>query len=469
MGNKYMKNWQKEILKYGELYEVGGAVRDKLINPKLKIKDTDYLVTNIPMKKLIKLLKQFGSVQLVGKSFGIIKFIPVGGNIIYDIALPRQEYSIGVGHRDFVVKYDHRINIEEDMKRRDFTINAIAYNLRTKKYIDPLNGISDLKKRLIRMITEKSFIDDPLRMLRAVQFAARFNYRIEPKTLNAIKKYSSLVSTVSAERIQEELVKLLTKSKRPSIGLEIMSKTGLLKKIIPELESGKNIKQNIYHKYDIMRHNFYTCDATPQDNINLRLAGLLHDIGKVKTKKKVKGKTGKIKTVFYSHEELSAKLAERILTRLKFSNNTIKKVCHLIKNHMFIYDKEWTDSAVRRFIKRVGVENIEDLFLLRKADRVANGKKKGFDTKLQELYLRIKKELSKKTVLDLKDLAVNGNDVMRVLNIPPGPTVGRILQQLLNLVIENPSLNTRSNLLKKINVLWELSQNKISTGTFMKK
>ncbi|MFA5858602.1 MAG: HD domain-containing protein [Elusimicrobiota bacterium] len=445
-----LPGWQKKVFALnGGVYLVGGAVRDKIINPRMMTKDSDYLVTNIPMKKLVALLKEYGRVELVGKSFGVIKFTQNGfGSNTVDIALPREEYSVGLGHRDFVVKYSHELPIEADLTRRDFTINAMAYNLETGELVDPLNGRADIKRKLIRMITPKSFVDDPLRMLRAAQFAARFGFKIEKSTLSAMQLHSKLVKTVSNERVQEEINKLLLKSGTPSYGFKLMQDTGLLEHIIPELTIGSGVIQNEFHKYDVFLHNLYSCDYAPQDNIVVRLTALLHDIGKVGEKKKVKDKkTGHYRVVFYNHEQLSVKQAEGILNRLRYSNDVIRKVTHLIKYHMFEYTNNWTSAAVRRFIAKVGLENLEDMFALRIADRQASGTK-GVDYKLRELKKRISQEVENKVAVTVSSLVVDGYDIMKTMGIPSSPIVGKVLDYLLECVMDNPGCNNKKELLR---------------------
>ena len=216
------------ILAKGRIFEVGGAVRDRLLELPVG-KDRDYLVTGIPFDKLTGILTAYGKVDLVGKSFGVIKFTQFtpDNQYTFDVALPRREFSTGVGHKDFAVDFDPNMPIESDLKRRDFTINAMARPLDSDELVDPLSGQADLRNRQLRMTSEDSFIDDPLRMLRAVQFAARFEFKIEPETFEAIKSNAHLMATVSAERIAEELTKLLERAARPSLGFHIMFNTGI--------------------------------------------------------------------------------------------------------------------------------------------------------------------------------------------------------------------------------------------------
>ncbi|MGH8016409.1 MAG: CCA tRNA nucleotidyltransferase, partial [Candidatus Zixiibacteriota bacterium] len=216
----------------GNLYEVGGVIRDRLLLHKSPTKDSDYLVTGISYDALTKILRKFGKVDLVGRSFGVIKFTQeISGQLhTFDITLPRKEYSTGVGHKDFVVSFDPLLSVEDDIKRRDFTINAMARTMKTGQFIDPLGGRKDLENRILRMVSESSFEEDPLRMLRAVQFTARFNLTIEKKTLDSLIKHVDLISTISAERISEELNKLLLQAPKPSEGFRLMLETGLLNK-----------------------------------------------------------------------------------------------------------------------------------------------------------------------------------------------------------------------------------------------
>jgi tRNA nucleotidyltransferase (CCA-adding enzyme) len=434
----------KEILAHGKIYEVGGAVRDKYISPILPDKDKDYLVTGIPLEELCSLLCRFGKVDLVGKSFGVIKFSQsekFNGGQVFDIAIPRKEMSTGVGHKDFKVEYDHNLTVEDDLQRRDFTINAMAEDLPTGKLVDPLGGRRDIKKRLIRMTHLDSFKEDPLRMLRAIQFSARFEFDLEEDTLLSLKENVDLIATIPAERIQEELNKLLLKAKFPSSGFRLMQKVGLLEKILPELSSSVGVEQpGGYHAYDVFEHSILTVDNAPRDLV-IRLAALFHDISKPETRVLVEdGAT------FYGHEKRGSKLTQKILSRLRYSNQIIEQVSLLVDKHMFTTGV--TDKGVRRLIRKMGVGLIFLLLELRRADVVAQGKG-GHTLDVDELEERIRVELEKKPPFGLKDLAVNGNDIMESFNLPPSPLVGRILNHLLEVVLDEPELNDKEHLLKE--------------------
>ncbi|HEX9917378.1 MAG TPA: HDIG domain-containing protein [candidate division Zixibacteria bacterium] len=435
----------EKILEKGKIYEVGGGVRDKSISPILPDVDKDYLVTGIPLEELCQILSKFGKVDLVGKSFGIIKFVPRKKKEetiqTYDIALPRKEYSTGVGHKDFEVDFDENLRVEDDLARRDFTINAMALELPNEKLIDPLNGRKDIKNRLVRFTSPQSFKDDPLRMLRGIGFAARFEFEIEKKTYDSLCENVSLISTVSMERIQEEINKLLLRAKRPSTGFRLMQKSGMLEILFSELEKTVGIDQpGGYHAYDVFEHSILSVDYAPVD-LTIRLASLFHDISKPETKfLKENG------SKFYGHDKKGAKVAEDILKRLKYSNEIISTVKLLIDKHMFTTGV--TDKGVRRLVNRVGKENIFKLLDLRRADVEAQGK--GGETRdVDELEQRIRLEMDKKSPFGLKDLEIDGNDVMEKFNLTPGPKVGKTLKYLLEKVLDEPELNHKDILLKE--------------------
>ncbi|MCK4426977.1 MAG: HDIG domain-containing protein, partial [candidate division Zixibacteria bacterium] len=382
--------------------------------------------------------------DLVGKSFGVIKFLPhkkYNGENVFDIALPRKEYSTGPGHKDFKVEFDHNLGVEEDLSRRDFTINAMAEDLSTKKLVDPLEGKKDIKKKLIRITNPNSFKDDPLRMLRGVQFSARFEFNLEERTFESLCKNVDLISYVSPERIQEELNKLLLKAKYPSTGFRLMQRTGLLRKIFPELEAGVGVDQpGGYHAYDVFEHSIQAVDYAPRELV-IRLAALFHDVSKPECRELTEdGST------FYSHDKKGARVTKKILEGLRYSNEIIEKATLLVDKHMFTTGV--TDKGVRRLIRKMGGELVFSLLDLRRADVVAQGK--GGETRdVDELEERIKLEIERKPPFGVKDLEVDGNDIMKKFNLSPSPLIGQILNHLLEMVLDDPDLNKKEILLKE--------------------
>jgi tRNA nucleotidyltransferase (CCA-adding enzyme) len=429
------------ILDRGRIYEVGGVVRDSLLKRLVTQKDKDFLVTGVPYEELSKILRKFGRVDLVGKSFGIVKFTPRDQKITYDVALPRKEFSTGVAHRDFQVDFDHTLPVEEDLKRRDFTVNAMAKDLATGKIIDPLNGKKDLENKTLRMTSAKAFEEDPLRMLRGIQFAARFEFEIEPETLQAMKDNSRLINSVSPERIQEELNKLLLQADRPSLGFRLMKETAILEEVLPELAVCVGVAQpGGYHKFDVFEHTLLSIDSAAQ-NLRIRLAALFHDICKPQCRELVPdGAT------FYGHERKGAGVAKRVMKRLRYPYQLTSEVVLLVRRHM--YTDRVTEKGLRRLIRKVGEDLIFDLLELRRADIKAQGRgKMGKD--VDRFKKRIQEELERKPPLSVSDLAIDGHDVMKLCKIRPSPMVGKILNHLLNKVLDDPEFNQKEQLLEE--------------------
>ncbi len=432
----------KEILPKGKLYEVGGAVRDFLLSGK-ETEEKDYLVTGIPLQELIAILNKFGQYDTVGKSFGVIKFSPRDSEykVTFDIALPRKEYSTGPGHRDFEVQFDHTLKVEDDLGRRDFTINAIAKEVATGKLIDPFGGQSDLQKKIIRQAFPQAFLEDPLRMLRAIQFAARFEFEIEPETFESLKRNAHLISSVSPERIQDELNKLLLKADRPSLGFRLMQTSGLLRHILPELEACVGVDQpGVWHKYDVFEHTLLTIDYCPK-NLIIRLAALFHDINKPQTRVLVgDGAT------FYGHEIIGARTAEKVMSRLRYSNEIMNAVHLLVEKHMFTTNV--TDKGLRRLIKKAE-GRIFDLLELRKADIIAQGRGDAGVREIEEFEKLVREEIARKPPFGLPDLKVDGHIIMEKFKLSPGPVIGKVLNHLLEKVLDDPDFNQEDLLLKE--------------------
>ena len=437
--------WLSDLLEVGDVYEVGGSVRDRLLarerGEAAAVKDRDYLICRIPIDKLQDILRRHGAVNLVGRFFGVIKFTPHDGTETFDLSLPRLEKSYGTGHTDFHVDFDPDLPVESDLGRRDFTINAIAEDVRTGRLIDIYDGHSDLKSRTLRMVFASAFVEDPLRILRGIQFAARFNLDIEPATYRAMKESTHLIDSISAERVAEELNKLLELAKKPSSGFVQMQRLGILKRILPELEATVGVDQpGPFHKWPVFEHTLECIDAAPP-RLNVRWAALLHDINKPQCKVV----TGD-RATFYNHDKEGARTAKRVLHRLRYSNDFIDEVSTLVDKHMFT--TQVTDKGMRRLVRKVGTTLIFDLLDLRRADVHAQGKGGPIDD-VAELESRIKAEIEKKSPFGLKDLAVNGRDLMRELEVTPGPQIGLILHALLEIVLDDPESNTRDVLLSE--------------------
>jgi tRNA nucleotidyltransferase (CCA-adding enzyme) len=432
-----------------DVYEVGGPVRDELMDREAK--DHDYLVRHLTVRQIQNLLEPFGTVTLIGRSFGVIKFTPHGErSATVDIALPRKEMSTGEGHRDFEVDFDPELTVEEDLGRRDFTINAMARDLKNSKLVDPHGGQKDLKKRLLRQVFPNAFKEDPLRLMRAVQFAARLNLNIEDQTWEAMREHARLIKTVSKERIAEEIGKLMTAAK-PSRGFEIMRDCGLLTHVLPELEAIIGIDQDKQPGEDVFDHTMRVLDATRGDpaikhsgNLDLMFAALLHDIGKSKTKRYHEPSE---RVVFFGHQIASKRMARGWLEHNKISTLGVNAdtVCKLIEHHMFETKAYFTDKAIRRFIAKVSPELIFMLMDLRLADN-RGGKHPTGIKGVQKLTKRIKAEMDRKPPFGPKDLEIGGHDLM-ALGFSEGPQIGQALSSLVQLVLDNPELNTKEQLL----------------------
>lgn len=370
--------------------------------------------------------------------------------------------------------------VEEDLARRDFTINAIALDLKSQIsnsksqinskliLIDPFNGQKDIKNKIIRTVgnAEERFNEDALRLMRAVRFATELifsaqggpalGWEIEKKTSEAVKKQSGLLEMIAKERICEELKKILM-TKNAVKGVQTLEDLGLLRYVMPELREGINVGQNKHHIYTVWEHNLRALDyaARKDYSLEIRMAALLHDVGKPETK----AGDGPDST-FYNHEVVGAKIAARILDRLHFSKNFIEKVVHLVRYHLFYYNVgEVTEAGVRRFLRRVGPENVEDFIKVREADRIGSGVPKAVPYKLRHLLFMIEKV--KRDPLSPKMLKVSGKEVMEILGIEPGPKIGWILSVLLDEILEEPEKNTKENLELRIKNLGKLPDSEL--------
>ena len=446
-----------EIQKSGfEAYVVGGSVRDFLLEKKPK--DWD-ITTNAKPEEIQKIFPKsfynntFGTVTVVNKN--------TEDESLKNIEITTYRIDEGYSDRRHPDKVKFTPNLSEDLARRDFTINAMALKIKGNDFeiVDLFNGKDDLEKKIIRAVgdADKRFSEDALRMLRAVRFSSQLGFEIDKNTFEAMQKNSGLLKFVSQERIRDEFEKIILSDKAYE-GVELLRTSGLLTYIVPELERGVGVDQNKHHIYTIYEHCALSLKHCPSKKLEVRLASLFHDIAKPQTKAGI----GPDST-FYNHDFVGAKFARKILTRLKFSNKIIDKVTLLVKNHMFYYNvDEVSEAGVRRLIKRTGKENLKDLMDLRIADRLGSGVPKAKPYKLRHLEYLIEKV--SKNPISAKMLKINGQDIMKILNVKSGPKIGAILKVLLSEIIENPENNTKEYLEKRIKELYKLSPEEIKNS-----
>ncbi|MGB9883403.1 MAG: CCA tRNA nucleotidyltransferase [Microgenomates group bacterium] len=424
-----------------QIYLVGGAVRDLLLgkNP------TNFdFTTNANPSQIQKLFSE----SFYNNDYGTVS-IPIN--------LEKEKVSTFVEITPFRAESDYQDyrhpqkivwakTLDEDLARRDFTINAIAYD--GLKIYDPFEGQIDLKNKIIKTVGEpdKRFNEDALRLMRAIRFASQLGFLIEENTRRSIEKNSHLITKISWERIRDEFLKIL-KSDHPSEGILFLRNTRLLHYILPELDVCFSIPQKSpkrHHIYDVGTHLVMSLKYCPSKDEITRFATLIHDIGKAKTFKKDQN-TGLI--TFYNHEVVGTKLAEKIADRFRLSNKQKEKLVRLVKYHQFTVSEIQTDKAIRRFIREVGKEYLQDILDLRVGDRVGSGAKPSswrFEL-FKKRLIEVQKEPFKIT-----DLKVNGNDVMEILKIKPGPKVGEVLKNLFEKVVNKKLPNDRQALLEEI-------------------
>lgn len=441
-----------------EAYIVGGCTRDLFMGKEPS--DWD-IATNAKPEEIQAIFQEQGIKTFYENNFGTVGVVFPKNNVIEITTFRSESTYSDFRHPDKVSWSQH---IEQDLERRDFTINAIAITLVTKEkfeIIDLFNGLEDIKNKIIRTVgkPEQRFSEDFLRMMRAIRFQTTLGkgWKIEKNTEKAIVKYSYLLKKSSKERIRDELIKIIM-SENASQGIETLRKTGLLKYIIPELEQGVGVKQNKHHIYDCYKHNLECLNYAAKKgfNFHVRMAALLHDIGKPITKKG-EGENA----TFYNHEAIGAKMAEKILNRLKFPKKDVEKITNLVRYHLFYYNVgEVGESSIRRLIRKAGIENMEDLLQLRMADRIGSGCPKAEPYKLRHLKYMIEKV--SKDPISVKMLKINGNNIIQTLKIEPGPKIGQLLDILLEEVLKDPKKNTKEYLTKRLLELNDQDLSKLS-------
>lgn len=441
------KIFQKFQERNWEIYLVGGAVRDLLLER--PVDDLDF-TTNATPEQILQIFPQ----GFYNNIFGTVG-VPLAKDKVCEITTFRREKCYSDRRHPEKVVWGKRL--EEDLRRRDFTINAMALGPKGN-LIDLFGGKMDLKRKLVRCVGNPGarFQEDALRLLRAVRIATQLKFIIEEKTFLAIKKNAFLIKNISGERIREELFKIL-KSDYPADGFQILFNCGLLEEIIPELAQCYGVSQAKHHKYDVFKHSIESLKHCPSKNPLVRFATLIHDIGKPATAQGV----GEERT-FYNHEVIGASIARNIAKRLAFSKKDREKLITLVRWHQFTVDENQTDKAIRRFIRRVGRDNLKDIIDLRIGDRLGGGCTTATSWRLR---LFMKRLLAvQKQPFSVKDLKVNGHDVMKILGISPGPKVGKVLQTLFEEVEEDRTKNKRRYLLQRLNNIARAEKTKISAG-----
>lgn len=423
-----------------QTYLVGGCVRNILM--KIDIKDWD-LATNAAPEEITKLFPN----GFYDNKFGTVG-VPTEKKGVVEVTTFRTEYGYSDKRRPDEVRWGK--TIEEDLARRDFTINAIALSPSPFTLIDPYGGQKDIKEKTIRAVgnPNERFQEDALRLLRAIRLATQLTFTIDEQTWNAIVENTALIEHVSGERVRDELLKILG-SDYPYDGVLLLNSSGILDEIIPELSQGKGVSQvrpGRHHTTDVFTHNILSLKYCPSTDSLVRLATVLHDVGKPKTV----GQDNEGHVIFYNHEIAGAKLARDICDKLRFSKKQREKIVTLIRWHMFTVDEHITDAAVRRFIRRIGVENVKDMMDLRIGDRLGGGTQTAESWRLKLFKKRVEEQLKPKP-FSIEDMKVDGNDVMKVLGIKPGPKVGEILKKLFEEVDEDLDKNNKDYLLKRVN------------------
>lgn len=419
-----------------EIYVVGGAVRDLLMGK--IVYDWDF-TTNATPEEILKIFPD----AFYDNKFGTVGLSVDGIDEPFEITTFRTEFGYSDGRRPDNITWGK--SLEEDLKRRDFTINSFAYN--GSELIDLYDGQKDLDKKILRAVGDANerFNEDALRMMRAVRIAGELKFEIERNTFLAIQQNAKLINKIAKERIKDELFKIL-RSSNPYSGIFHLKESGLMQEILPEMMKCFGVEQKSpsrHHIYDVGTHLLMSLKECKSNDPVTRFATLIHDIGKPQTVRKLP--TGVI--TFYNHEMVSTRIAENIADRLKFSTKEKDKLIKLVRFHQFTVDENQTDSAIRRFITNVGLEYVEDMLDLRVADRLGGGASET-SWRLEEFKKRLIEV--QKQPFAIKDLKINGKDVMEKLNIPAGPKVGEILERIFNEVVENNVPNEREILINKI-------------------
>ncbi len=437
-----------KILNYNgyEGYVVGGAVRDNIMG--VEYNDID-IATDATPAEVTKVFKDEDfKVIPTGIAHGTVTVLDEI-NAPGGIEITTYRHDVTTDGRNATIKFAE--TIEEDLSRRDLTINSLAYNPITNEYVDPFGGREDIKHRIIRCVgdADTRFKEDSLRMLRAIRFYATLgeHWVIDRETYNAINKNAKLIRNISNERIKMEIDKCFTKAERPDLMFYKMKDCGLLKFVLPELNDCYGFDQHKYHKWDVFVHTLEVLGAVPKEYPLIRWAALFHDLGKPASCENY----GTEDMSFHRHEMISEKIAIKIMKRLRFSGDDRRYIANLVKCHMFQASKALTDGAIRRFIVKLGVEYIDDIILLKYCDRKGNPNKEcgefTLDTSLKRRAMKI---LEEDSAFDRLDLVIDGHDILAIIGGTKRKEVGDIINVLLEEVLDDASLNNREYLLNRI-------------------
>lgn len=440
-----------------EAFLVGGCVRDLFMGNAPKDYD---ITTNATPEQVIGLFPKtfyendYGTVGVVtcGEELGI-PCVDETVKII-EVTPYRLEGEYSDNRHPDQVKWSN--NIEDDLKRRDFTCNAIAYNPMTGEVVDPHKGQTDIEKRIIRAVGDPDirFKEDALRLMRAIRFVSQLDFDLDPVTRESIEKNAQLLKNISRERVRDEFIKLLM-TDFPMRGLVMMKETGVLEHIVPELLRGIGVDQNQAHRFDVWEHNLRTLQhaADRKWPLHVRLAAVFHDISKPETRRYSKEKHD---YTFYGHDVVGGRVTREIMERMRFPKELVDQVSMFVRWHMFFSDTEQiTLSAVRRLISNVGKDNIWDLIDLRICDRIGTGRPKEEPYRLRMYQSMVEQAL--KDPISLKMLKTDGKRIMDVTQETPGPKIGYILHALFDEVLENPEKNNETYLDAKAKELVKLS------------
>jgi len=465
---KELKQVMEDYIASGfEIFLVGGGVRNILMQ---KVPKNCDLTTNATPEQSLEVLKKHD--PFYNNDFGTVSYeVEIGGQKeLYEITTYRSEKEYSDFRRPDNVSWGK--TLEEDITRREFTISAMVIGQKNERFelIDLVGGLTDFEKGLIRAVgdPEKRFGEDALRMIRAIRIAAQLGFSIEETTLKAISVKSPLLANISRERVRDELVKIIG-SNYPGDGVSLLISTGLMSVILPEVLEARGVMQGGHHTLTVLDHMVDALRNCSSPDPIVRFATFIHDVGKPRSQRYKCRKCGKMfrdladdlvtcancgfnqptrgMITFYGHEVIGAKMAKEICERLRFTNKQTEKIVTLVRMHMFAYQPEMTDAAIRRIIRKVGKENIADMVLLRIADRKGSGSKTT-SWRFMELQKRIGEQLFEP--MEINDMVVDGKDVMEVLGVKPGPVIGKVLKELFDEVLEDTSKNNRDYLLSRI-------------------